>query len=194
MQCVKPCGRATDDLFKLPDQSVAALDLICSKKHLHLDEALTRLVKVGTIVQHFGQVENCPGTTGFVLVYEMGEKDVGQRILGFGSLVIVILWLVLSYLPPQMVTLPNLGFTASWTGVFVGLLLAGLVVFVLLQLDLTRASARFFQSERVLRHNDAHGDLVLRRSVEVIWTALPILMTLGVAWLAYFAWQTPTGR
>jgi heme/copper-type cytochrome/quinol oxidase subunit 2 len=106
-----------------------------------------------------------------------------RRLLWMAIGLGVLLWLVLSYVPSTWVSLPTLAFPDSWiSGLFPVLALAALVVFAGIQLWL-------LWSVRRLPPGPADFPVRIQRRTEFFWTALPLLMTLGLAAASYPVWR-----
>jgi hypothetical protein len=100
----------------------------------------------------------------------------------------IIGWIVLSYLPASVVTLPQFEWSASGlVRFFPGLILAGFVIFFGLQLWLTWSTGvavRQYNAE-----SDGSQTFTLSAPREVFLTALPIGFTVIVAFASYAWWQ-----
>lgn len=103
-------------------------------------------------------------------------------------LLAVIAWLVLSYLPQAAAALPPIAFPAAVTGgIFPALAVVSLAVFLGLQLWLVADTDAVVK--RWLRQAEPHAEpFRLSRAAELLWTALPILMTLALAVAGYRWW------
>lgn len=120
------------------------------------------------------------------------EHSVLRSILAYSTLAIVILWLVLSYLPRQIVSLPNLALHGSAAGsAYQWALIVSLLVFLAIQLWLVWATVGFFRSQSQARGASplAFG---LKLSSELFWTAIPLVMTIGLAIASYQTWLSLT--
>jgi heme/copper-type cytochrome/quinol oxidase subunit 2 len=109
-----------------------------------------------------------------------------QRLLSLALLLGVILWLVLIYAPDSLLPLPILGYPSS------GRLLASLAVsclaaFLAVQGVVLRSTAHSIQPDR--QTQTGHPPFRLHRPLELVWTALPLLMTLALAWASYPLWR-----
>ena len=104
-------------------------------------------------------------------------------------LLATIAWLVLSYMPETVALLPKLAFDSPAFAAFFSLLTAlTLVLFLAIQLDLLRATGRWFRQPAKTTEQAATAkalvDFDLSRSRELFWTVLPILGTALLAvWL-----------
>ena len=116
-------------------------------------------------------------------------------LLTAASLLPVVLWLALNYLPEAKNVLPDF---SAWlpepAPVFAWLGAAGLALFLAIQAAITFASARLFRSEHSLVHSELDGEFAMRRSAEVVWTAVPLLMIVGLALLSAPTWRSVLGR
>jgi heme/copper-type cytochrome/quinol oxidase subunit 2 len=113
---------------------------------------------------------------------------VNRYLLSILSLVGLLFWLVFSYWPaPFRPFVP--GETAGWWfGPFFQLLaLASLVVFCVIQVRLLLSTRRFRQLNQT---DEADQSRRLNLAAELFWTALPLLMTLGLALLSYPTWRS----
>jgi hypothetical protein len=118
-----------------------------------------------------------------------------RSLLTLVALLPVILWIVLSYVPAAANPLPDLsGWLPTSTPALAWLTLAGLALFLLIQVSVTRASARMFRSEHSLARSELDGEFAMRRSREVFWTVLPLLMVVGLALLSAPTWRSILGR
>jgi hypothetical protein len=110
-----------------------------------------------------------------------------RRILSVLILTVLLSWIVLSYAPATWVTLPQVAFTGGWSTPLFQLLAAiGLLGVGVIQLVLVRST------RRMLRPTDERADVVaefgLRPGVELLWTALPLVMTVLLGVAIYWAW------
>lgn len=113
-----------------------------------------------------------------------------NRYLGYGSLALVIGWLVLSYsawLPTRLRFGAPLVEAGPW---FQGATVAILLCFVAIQIWLLASTLRLLQQRR--RHDDQTmaGHFVLNTVGELFWTALPLLLTIGLALAGYRLWAS----
>lgn len=113
-----------------------------------------------------------------------------SRYLGYGSLLLVIGWLALSYgswLPATLrieASLSHYGAGFQWAT------LAILGLFILLQLWILYATVRFLQRHQAAGLHLAPNGFALRLLGELFWTALPLFMTIGLAWAGYKLWAS----
>ncbi len=112
-----------------------------------------------------------------------------NRYLGYGSLLLLLGWLGLSYgawLPESARLTAPLADYGNW---FQQASLIVLLCFVAIQLWLVGATTR------MVRHSatDAHPQpttFVLSLWREIFWTAVPLLMTIGLAVAGYELWAS----
>ena len=112
----------------------------------------------------------------------------------YAILLIVVLWLVLSFVPSSLLALPQFvpeqGAVSRLSG---QLLLVGLIAFLALQAWLIELTARLFQTpSETGSHSRAEAieSFRLTRRAEIFWTAVPLLMTVALAFAGYRAWHT----
>ncbi len=103
---------------------------------------------------------------------------------------VFIAWLVLSYAPTLLPTV-SFGRADRWFGL---LLVGGLAVFLGIQCWLIVASARMFRPGGALRRAEECSEFHLRRWSEILWTAIPLAMTLVLAVWSYPTWASLMGR
>lgn len=107
-----------------------------------------------------------------------------RRIFTLAILVIFVLWLVVSYLPGVRAMLPVVAFEGS--GVWMATLAVfALVIFIAIQLWLVYTTVVTVRAHQIKSNSSPFR---LRLSVELFWTALPIAMTIGLAWASYALW------
>jgi heme/copper-type cytochrome/quinol oxidase subunit 2 len=115
----------------------------------------------------------------------------GRYLLSILSLLAVVGWLILSYLPKTPFALPVLALPAGWSASLQASAVIGLLLFVLIQLVLVR-STMIFRSQNVpeqsLQDTAQVERIALNRTAELFWTVLPLIMTLGLAWASYQSW------
>lgn len=116
----------------------------------------------------------------------MQGEAVVQRILWLLIVAVIIAWIVLSYVPTSLVTLPTLAFGAQSRGL-ASLALVALVAFLAIQFWLVRSTLVAVRRYRPSADEPAPVRPGLR--AELFWTALPIAMTVGVAWAGYGLWS-----
>lgn len=101
-----------------------------------------------------------------------------RAIVTGGILLATIGWLVLSYLPGVTAAFPKAAFDSAWAQALLPWLAGvSLLAFFVIQLDLVRATARWFRPSAHTETVQALGDFHLGRGRELFWTALPLLGT-----------------
>ncbi len=105
-----------------------------------------------------------------------------RSLLVYALLASVLLWLVLSYVPAELVALPQIEAprTADW--LLRGLGVATVALFVALHLWLLRSTDRAVKQTR--------AGFRLGRVAELVWTALPLGMALLLAWASLPLWRS----
>lgn len=117
-----------------------------------------------------------------------GGKDTVYRFLGYGSLLLVVGWLALSYgawLPESVRIEAPFIQVGGW---FQQVTVAILFVFVAIQLWLLRATARMVHHRRQTDGQALADRFPLSLLGELFWTALPLLLTIGLAVAGYELW------
>jgi hypothetical protein len=95
-----------------------------------------------------------------------------------------IAWLVISYMPGVMASLPKWAFDSQFVQVaFPWLAAVSLLIFLIIQLDVVRATAQWFGQSAQSSTGQALVDFGLQRGWELFWTGLPLL---GTALLAFW--------
>jgi heme/copper-type cytochrome/quinol oxidase subunit 2 len=107
-----------------------------------------------------------------------------RRLLIWIISLISILWIVVSYLPTIQAGLPTLALPNSRTLALLALL--GLVIFLVIQLWVVQTTVA---SVRAYLAKASPSAFHLRLDREFLWTALPILMTVGLAWASQDLWR-----
>lgn len=103
------------------------------------------------------------------------------------TLLAVAGWLLFSYAPQTWGGLPVLAFPIDKMGyLFRPLALIVLLIFLVLQGVLVWAT---FRLRGPTRANELADGRRLRVGAELFWTALPLLMTVGLALLSYPTWS-----
>lgn len=113
-----------------------------------------------------------------------------NRYLGYGSLALLIGWLVLSYsawLPATVRIAAPLAQVGAW---FQGATVAILLCFVTIQFWLLASTFRILQRRRQSDTQSATVHFALNTVAELFWTALPLLLTLGLAVAGYRLWAS----
>ena len=113
-----------------------------------------------------------------------------SKFIAYASLTVVFLWLLFSYVPASFVTLPSIAFPDALNSSFQRILVVGAVLFVGLQVWVLVSTVGIFRAGRSssTRAQAFH----LSRGREFVWTALPILMTLLLAFAAHQTWSSLT--
>jgi hypothetical protein len=102
-----------------------------------------------------------------------------RYIVTGGILLATLGWLVLSYLPESTAALPQVAFTGALAqSALPWLAGATLLVFLAIQTDLVRATARWFGPAATPTTVRAAREFNLQRGIETFWTVLPLLGTL----------------
>jgi len=101
-----------------------------------------------------------------------------RTLLTILSVALLLAWVVLSYAPATW--LPHWQWPAALSAWMAGALVAGLVAFVAIQVWLIYATDRSLKT-----HPDQMREFRLTRGREGALTALPILLTLALAWMAW---------
>lgn len=111
-----------------------------------------------------------------------------NRYIGYGSLALLIGWLVLSYsnwLPATLhIGAPPAGVGPWFQGATVALLLC----FIAIQLWLLAATWRIVQQQRRGDTQTTTSPFLLSLFGELFWTALPLFLTIGLAFAGYQLW------
>ncbi len=113
-----------------------------------------------------------------------------RRLLTFGLLGICGFWLLFAYVPGLQAWLPTIalgddgafGGNGRWMAV---LALLSLLAFIIIQLWLVHTTVR---TVRAYHAKGARPGFRLPLSIEIFWTALPIAMTVALAWASYPLW------
>lgn len=111
-----------------------------------------------------------------------------NRYIGYGSLALVIGWLVLSYsawLPAALRIAAPVAQLGPW---FQQTTVAILLCFIAIQLWLCVATWRIVQRRRQDNAQIATAHFSLSRFGELFWTALPLFLTIGLALAGYRLW------
>ena len=108
-----------------------------------------------------------------------------RYIVTGGILLATLGWLVLSYMPQVVAALPKLTFgSAVASGAFLWMAVGTLLLFLIIQFDLVRVTAKWFHLPEDSETALALVDFGLRRRQEIFWTVLPLLGTVVLgAWL-----------
>ncbi|MCE7980958.1 MAG: hypothetical protein DYG89_07175 [Caldilinea sp. CFX5] len=113
-----------------------------------------------------------------------------NRYIGYGSLALVIGWLALSYsawLPARMRIAAPLAAAGPW---FQGTTVVILLGFIAIQLWLLASTFFLLQRRRPSDTQAPVDHFVLHTFGELFWTALPLLLTIGLALAGYRLWAS----
>ncbi|MEZ4729230.1 MAG: hypothetical protein R3E79_19025 [Caldilineaceae bacterium] len=112
------------------------------------------------------------------------------RFLGYGSLLLVVGWLALSYgawLPDSAhIEAPVVQVGPWFQQATVGILL----LFVAIQLWLVYTTFRMLHRRRQVEGQSISDHFALSLFGELFWTALPVLLTIGLALAGYGLWAS----
>ena len=125
-----------------------------------------------------------------------------NRLLGYFSLLLVILWLALSYLPSELFAPANLAFPTMLVLPFQWIVVGLVVLFIVIQIFLLYATYRIMRHQRnsftALSHATTSSPTAnsvsprtlrqLTLSWELWWTIVPLLMTFGLIVIGYRLW------
>ena len=112
-----------------------------------------------------------------------------RRLLSIAILFVIVLWLVLSYMPPSAVVLPKFQFTDPWIDrLFSIMAVGGLIAFVLIQVWLVWSTVRVTRISSQPKELAQSGGLKLGIMRELFWSVLPLAMTVAVAIAGYWVW------
>jgi heme/copper-type cytochrome/quinol oxidase subunit 2 len=115
-----------------------------------------------------------------------------QKLFGYAILLVTLLWLILSYIPGSVMALPQISYSLEGSGrLFQVLLVGGFLIFGLLQVWLVYATKQIFRTADG-DENKMTAEFGLNRSSEMFWTAVPLLMTIGLALASYQTWSMLT--
>jgi heme/copper-type cytochrome/quinol oxidase subunit 2 len=113
-----------------------------------------------------------------------------NRYLGYGSLLLLIGWLALSYsswLPNRLqIEMPFV----QYSGWFQVASVLVFLLFVIIQIWLLRSTFRLLHRRPQTDSNSVPHGFVLRVWGEIFWTALPLLLTIGLAVVGYELWAS----
>ena len=145
---------------------------------------LTSLVNFGTIARVLDPL-SCALCRSLLI-----GGFVVQRLFALTILVISILWIVISYLPGVQSLLPTIAFTYG-NGWLASLAVLALVCFIAIQLWLVYTTVN---TVRDVQAKHSRPQFPLKVGTELFWTALPIAMTLALAWASYALWLNIASR
>lgn len=122
--------------------------------------------------------------------YHWGEnRKTVNRYLAYGSLLLSVAWLVLSYtdwVPAQLRFAASFVQYGDW---FQQVTIIILLLFVGIQLWLLGSTVRVVQRHQV-NAPSLPGHFALRVFGEFFWTALPLLLTIALAFVGYQVWAS----
>lgn len=101
-----------------------------------------------------------------------------RSLLSILLLLLTIGWIVLSYVPQSILSLPTFTIGERLTSLSPSILGIIFVLFVVIQLVLVGSTRRIFRSESSLEQAEAFA---LQPTAELFWTALPLVVTLILA-------------
>lgn len=116
------------------------------------------------------------------------DIDIVNRYIGYGSLLLLIGWLVLSYgawLPDRINIAVPLALVSGW---FQQATVVILLLFVSIQLWLLRSTFRMLHRRQQTGGQSMSTSFTLGMWSEIFWTAMPILFTVGLAVAGYKLW------
>jgi hypothetical protein len=118
----------------------------------------------------------------------MGRKI--RTLVSALILIGVVGWIVLSYMPPTLVSLPQFSYLPNGAArAFPALLLGSFLVFIGLQAWLVQSTAASIQQYRNDAQRQSTGRFPLDVRKEAVLTALPIGFTVALAGAAYLWWR-----
>lgn len=100
-----------------------------------------------------------------------------RKVLACILIVSALLWLILSYLPVQMISLNFLTQGVLAQEIFRMALLASVVLFLAVQLILVGSSLRM---SKLVQKYHTHPEIQLNFALEVFWTTLPLVVTVAL--------------
>ncbi len=107
-----------------------------------------------------------------------------KRLLIWVVSLVSVLWIIVSYLPAVKAVLPTFALpNSSWPALLAA---AGFVLFIAIQLWLVKTT---YTAVRAYLAQPSPAPFRLHLDREVFWTALPILMTVGLAWASLDLWR-----
>lgn len=116
----------------------------------------------------------------------MDETIVIRKALSFVIVIVLIAWIVLAYLPNAWVTLPQLAFDERWSMLLQLLAAAGMLAFAAIQVFLIRSTVWLVRAEG--DRTAIVKEFRLRPGLELVWTALPLAITVLLGAAAYQTW------
>jgi len=119
------------------------------------------------------------------------EKETMKRLFWtLVSLLVMAVWLFFSYAPAWRLTLPQVTIQGSWSAALLQTLaILCFVLLVIVQLVLLWSTKRIFHRQAALSPTEAGEKLKLNPMLELFWTAVPLLLVVGLAFASYQTWQ-----
>lgn len=109
-----------------------------------------------------------------------------RYVVSVGILIGVVAWLVLSYVPASLVSLPTIAFDGAWTAAwFPALAVVSLLAIVGIQSGLVFATVRMLRRPADADLAKTIREFGLRVRPEAFWTVLPLVMTLGLVLVGF---------
>lgn len=112
------------------------------------------------------------------------------RILAYLLLVLVAIWLVLSYVPASIIPLPQVSarMESTWFGPVALLILVGMAA---IQVALLTATGRVMRRYNDHRSTTPAADkrFHLKLNQELFWTLVPLLMVFALGLLSFSIWS-----
>lgn len=110
-----------------------------------------------------------------------------RKLLAWLLLAVALLWLLLSYAPPELIPW-QISTGDGWLPLFRGLLVASALLFVVVQILLVAAIFKFPAQVKGQEADDS-GEIQIHRSWEFLWTALPLVASIALFIVSYCALQ-----
>jgi heme/copper-type cytochrome/quinol oxidase subunit 2 len=107
---------------------------------------------------------------------------VNKKLFTYLLLSCVVAWLVFSYVPATQQMLPAIGYSTEWFSLLLWLGGISALVFLAIQIWLVGSTLQALRQQRPIQSR-------LNLSKEVLWTALPILMTAFLIIVGYQIWD-----
>ncbi len=111
-----------------------------------------------------------------------------NRYVGYGSLLLLLGWLGLSYgawLPESARLIAPLAQVGNW---FQQVILVILLCFIAIQLWLLRSTFRLLYRRPLTDAHPLPTHFALSLWREIFWTAIPLFLTIGLALVGYKLW------
>ena len=114
----------------------------------------------------------------------------GRYLLTIMIVACIGAWLVLSYLPASVVSLPTIATGGGWTNAWFPMLTAlTFAIFAAIQVMLIAGTRRIIRRPPDAGLRATVAQFQLRLGVEVFLTALPLVMTGAMVVLVYLLWH-----